>query len=76
MTADAIAEILDEGGSMASVNNAITFANGPGKIPVPAILLAPVPVQFDNLDVVIDAGWVSRDVVCQGVSGNVPPACR
>ena len=76
VTADAIAEILDEGGSMASINNAITFANGPGKIPVPAILLAPVPVEFDNLDVVIDAGWVSRDVVCQGVSDNAPPACQ
>lgn len=75
VTADAIAEILDEG-SMASITNAITFANGPGKIPVPAILLAPVPIQWDNLDVVIDADWVTRDVVCQGVTENVPAACR
>jgi D-xylose transport system substrate-binding protein len=40
-----------------------------------AVLLAPVPITKDNLDVVIDAGWVSSDVVCQGVAAGSVAAC-
>jgi len=39
-------------------------------------LLAPVPITRDNLDVVIDANWVGKDVVCQGVTENPPKACQ
>lgn len=41
-----------------------------------AILLPPIPITHDNLDVVIDAGWVAKDVVCQGVGDNPPTACK
>ena len=30
----------------------------------------PLPITKDNLDVVIDAGWVTKDVVCQGVAAG------
>jgi D-xylose transport system substrate-binding protein len=42
----------------------------------PAILLEPVAVTRDNLDVVVDAGWISKDALCQGVSENPPAACQ
>ncbi len=35
-----------------------------------SILLAPVPVTADNLNVVIDAKWITKDEVCKGVSGR------
>ena len=39
------------------------------------IFLTPVPITKDNLNVVIDAGWVTKDVVCQGVkAGRSRPA--
>jgi D-xylose transport system substrate-binding protein len=43
---------------------------------IDAILLQPIAITRANLDVVIDAGWVSRDVVCRGVTENPPSACR
>ena len=41
-----------------------------------AVLLAPVPITKDNLNVVIDAGWVAKDVVCQGVAAGSVAACN
>ena len=40
-----------------------------------SFFLPPVPITRDNLDVVIDAGWVSKDVVCQGVAAGTVAAC-
>ena len=41
-----------------------------------AILLTPVPITQDNLDVVIQAGWVPKDVVCRGVKSGTAKACN
>ena len=41
-----------------------------------AVLLPPVPITQENLNVVIDAGWVSKDVVCQGVAAGTVAACN
>ena len=41
-----------------------------------AMLLTPVPITKDNLDVVIDAGWVTKDVVCRGVKAGTAKACN
>jgi len=71
-----IAIALAEGTSMDSVAGATKFSDGPRKVTMNAVLLKPVPITWDNLDVVIDAGWVSKAVVCQGVSGKVPSACK
>ena len=38
-----------------------------------AIFLAPVPVTKDNLSAVVDAGWISKEALCQGVSGGPAP---
>ncbi|MWD28880.1 D-xylose ABC transporter substrate-binding protein [Aquicoccus sp. SCR17] len=40
-----------------------------------AEFLEPVPVTKENLDVVVDAGWIGKDELCQGVSGDVA-ACE
>ena len=40
-----------------------------------AILLKPLPIFKDNLDVVIDAGWTTKDNVCKGVAAGSVPAC-
>lgn len=42
----------------------------------PALLLEPVAVTRDNLGVVVDAGWIPKDVLCAGVSENAPAACQ
>jgi D-xylose transport system substrate-binding protein len=41
-----------------------------------SIFLTPVPITRDNLDVVIQAGWVTKDAVCRGVKPGTVKACN
>jgi D-xylose transport system substrate-binding protein len=58
------------------IDNAIQWAGGPKGVKMDAILLKPVPITRANLDAVIDAGWVKKEVVCQGVGAMAPAACK
>jgi D-xylose transport system substrate-binding protein len=59
------------------IANAIPWAGGPKGVKMDAILLKPVPITRANLNAVIDAGWVKKQVVCQGVAGvQAPAACK
>jgi len=59
------------------IANAIPWAGGPKGVKMDAILLKPVPITRANLNAVIDAGWVNKQVVCQGVAGaQAPAACK
>ena len=40
-----------------------------------SIFLAPVPITQENLSVVVDAGWISQEALCQGVE-NGPAPCN
>ncbi|MCO5159076.1 MAG: D-xylose ABC transporter substrate-binding protein [Aquamicrobium sp.] len=71
-----IANQLADGTAMADVEGAVKWADGPNKVEMNAIFLAPNPITRDNLNVVIDAGWVSKDVVCQGVAAGTVAACN
>jgi D-xylose transport system substrate-binding protein len=59
------------------VPNAVSFSGGEHHVKMDAILLKPIPVTADKLDVVIKAGWITRDDACRGVEkGTGPAACR
>lgn len=47
----------------------------PGKNTVSSIILNPTPISKDNLNLVIDSGWVTKDVVCTGVTAGSVKAC-
>ena len=47
----------------------------PGGNTLSTILLKPQPITKDNLNVVIDAGWTTKDNVCKGVTAGSVPAC-
>ena len=57
-----------------AVAAASTFTT-PGGNDVSAIFLTPIPVTQDNLDVVVDAGWISTDDLCKGVDAGSVAAC-
>ena len=57
-----------------AVAGASTFTT-PGGNDVSAIFLTPIPVTQDNLDVVVDAGWISTDELCKGVDAGSVAAC-
>jgi len=47
----------------------------PGGNTINSILLTPNPITKDNLNIVLDAGWITKDKLCQGVSAGSAPAC-
>lgn len=69
-----IAVQLAKGAEPASIEGATKWTDGPKGVEMDAIFLQPIPITQANLGVVIDAGWVGKDVVCQGVDGGMAPA--
>lgn len=67
-----IAVALAGGTAPADVANAIKFTT-PGGNEMNAVFLAPVPITADNLSVVVDAGWITKDALCQGVTMGMAP---
>jgi D-xylose transport system substrate-binding protein len=70
-----IAVQLAGGTALDAVEGVETFTT-PGGNEVNAILLAPQPITRDNLNVVLDAGWITKDVLCQGVNAADVPVCQ
>ena len=69
-----IASALADGTAMDAIPNTVKFTT-PGGNETNSVFLTPVPITKDNLNVVIDAGWVSKEVVCAGVAAGSVPAC-
>ena len=40
-----------------------------------AVLLPPTPITKDTLNLVIDAGWITKDKACSGVKKGKVKAC-
>jgi len=65
---------LAKGTPLSSVSGTVQFAS-PGGNDMTSVLLAPIPITQDNLDVVLDAGWIEADALCQGVDAGSVPVC-
>ncbi|MCW4113957.1 D-xylose ABC transporter substrate-binding protein [Aurantimonas sp. MSK8Z-1] len=70
-----IALQLADGKTMDQVEGAETWDSPSGQS-LESIFLTPVAITKDNLGTVIDAGWVKKDVVCQGVEAGKVSACN
>ncbi|WP_300067608.1 D-xylose ABC transporter substrate-binding protein [uncultured Ruegeria sp.] len=68
-----IAVALSGGTSPAEVEEAVRWTS-PGGTEMNSVFLAPVPITKDNLPVVVDAGWIPLEDLCQGVE-NGPAPC-
>jgi D-xylose transport system substrate-binding protein len=47
----------------------------PGNNTVNSILLTPQPINVSNLNIVLDAGWISKATLCQGVPAGSVAVC-
>ena len=65
---------LCEDSDLASVPETEDF-DSPGGNTLTSILLEPIPITQDNLDVVLDADWITEDELCQGVESGTVDAC-
>ena len=70
-----IAALLADGKKMGEIPGAVKFAGGPKKVEMNSLFLKPIPVTRDNLGVVIDAGWIKKGEVCQGVKPGTVKVC-
>ncbi len=53
------------GDSMAKIDGAAEWTS-PSGTTLNARFLAPVPITADNINVVLDAGWIGKDALCAG----------
>jgi D-xylose transport system substrate-binding protein len=59
----------------AAVEGTAPFTTPAKGIDITSILLEPIPITQENLDVVIDAGWISQEDACAGVEPGAVAAC-
>jgi D-xylose transport system substrate-binding protein len=70
-----VAALLADGKKMSEVPGVMKFSGGPKKVEMNSLFLAPIPITRNNLDVVINAGWIKKDEVCQGVKPGTVKVC-
>lgn len=66
-----IAAQLADGKALGDVEGAIKWSGGAKGVEMSAILLDPTPITKDNINVVIDAGHIAKDKVCEGAADGV-----
>jgi len=73
-TAGDAAAQLCKNADVTKVSGVAPFTS-PGNNQITSILLKPQPITKDNLNVVLDAGWITKDKLCQGVKAGSVTAC-
>lgn len=72
--AGAAAVALASGTQLSALDGTVLFES-PGGNSMVSILLAPIPVTRDNLNVVVEAEWIDVATLCQGVPTGTVAAC-
>ena len=65
------ASAMADGTAMSDLPGAVKWSGGAGGVEMNALFLAPVPVTRDNLNVVIEAGWIDKAKACEGAQDGV-----
>ncbi|MFO7779677.1 MAG: D-xylose ABC transporter substrate-binding protein [Nitriliruptoraceae bacterium] len=68
------AVLLAEGTALEDIPDSVTF-DSPGGNQLTSLLLEPIPITQENLDLVVDAGWISQEELCQGVEPGTVEVC-
>jgi len=66
--------LLAKGTALADLPGKVMFMS-PGGNNMTSYLLTPIPITMDNLQVVIDAGWITVATLCQGVAAGTVDVC-
>ncbi|HEV8698296.1 MAG TPA: substrate-binding domain-containing protein, partial [Candidatus Limnocylindrales bacterium] len=65
---------MAQGTALQDVANTEAF-DSPGGNSMTSIFLTPQAITQDNLNVVLDAGWITQEELCQGVDPGTVDAC-
>ncbi|KPF46948.1 D-xylose ABC transporter substrate-binding protein [Rhizobium sp. AAP43] len=71
-----IANELAAGKAMGEIEGTVKFSGGPKGTEMNSYFINPLPITKENLNVVIDAGWISKEEACQGVAAGSVAACN
>jgi D-xylose transport system substrate-binding protein len=71
-----IAVELAKGTALDAIPGTVKFSGGPKGVEMNSTFLTPVAITKDNLNVVVEAGWIKTDVLCQGVAAGSVAACN
>ncbi len=63
--------MLASGKALTDVPGTAPFSGGKRGVEVTSILLEPTAITKDNINVVIDAGWIEKDKACEGAQDGV-----
>ena len=74
-TAGEAAVALADGKKMTDIPDVQAFTGGAKGVKVNGILLTPLPVTRDNLNVIVDEGWITKAEVCAGVKPGTVKFC-
>jgi D-xylose transport system substrate-binding protein len=74
-TAAAAAIALADGTAMDAIPGVAKFNGGKNKVEMNSILLAPTAITKANINVAIDAGHITKDQACAGVTAGAVPGC-
>ena len=66
---------LAQGAALADIAGTVQF-DTPGGNTMTSILLEPIAITQDNLNLVVDAGWISVEELCQGVAAGSVSVCE
>jgi D-xylose transport system substrate-binding protein len=67
---------LVQGKKMTDLAGVKPFSGGAKHVTVNGILLTPLAVTKDNLNVIVDKGWITKAEVCAGVKPDMTPYCK
>jgi D-xylose transport system substrate-binding protein len=65
---------LAGGAAITDVTGVVQF-DSPGGNSMTSILLTPLAIVQDNLNLVVDAGWIDQATLCEGVEAGSVEAC-
>jgi D-xylose transport system substrate-binding protein len=74
-TAAEAAVALGGGKKLTDIPDVKPFTGGAKGIKVNGVLLTPLPVTRDNLNVIVDKGWITKAEVCAGVKPGTVKFC-
>ncbi|SIP97916.1 xylose-binding protein [Rhizobium sp. RU35A] len=70
-----VAVALAKGTKMEALPGTVKFKGGAKGIEMNSVFLTPIAITKDNLNVVLDAGWISKKELCQGVKAGSVKVC-
>ena len=66
---------LAQGADLGDISGTVQF-DTPGGNTMTSILLEPIPITQDNLNLVVEADWISVEELCQGVEPGTVDVCE